>query len=191
MSLEREIIERFKRGEKSAFCDLVEIHRERIYAVACSWLHNSADALDITQEAFLKLYFFLPRWRKRAQLSTWLYRTTVNLCIDLARKKARERKGIEKLINEAEVPIVDKSLTDGCEAAALVRQEVDRLPPRQKAVIVLRHYRSLSLKEVARILECPLGTVKANLYFAIRSLRARLLRRDALGLVSSGAARRP
>jgi len=86
---ESELIERFKRGDRSAFDALVELHRARVEGLARRFLGDAHEALDVAQDVFVAAFRTLPTWRPDAQLFTWLYRTTLNLCAKRLRSRGR------------------------------------------------------------------------------------------------------
>ncbi len=170
------LVEAFRRGEESAFTALVIKYREGIYRVARRMLGNHEDAADATQEVFIRAYRALPRFDGRSQVYTWLYRIAVNLCLDarsrLARMPlvddedgARDRATGKMLEEEAE----------GREMRRVVARAVHALPPRQRAMTVLRLYQDLPYDAIARIMGCSEGTVKATMFAALRKLRSALI----------------
>ena len=84
-----QLIDQFQRGDQSVFDKLVRRYQDRTYQLAHQFLSNPEDALDITQDAFIRAYQGLPRFRRTSQFYSWLYRITVNLCIDFCRKNTR------------------------------------------------------------------------------------------------------
>jgi RNA polymerase sigma-70 factor (ECF subfamily) len=174
---EEELIRQFQSGETEAFDRIMKLLEGRALSVAYYWTGHREDALDLVQEAFVRLYKFLPSWKPRASLFTWLYRVIVNLAHDRGRKLSQNRK-----VDLDDLPPLEEkgnrhhpsSLLLGKEAGKMVAAAVAMLPPRQKAVFILRHYQDLSLKEIARIQRCSLGAVKANLFQALQKLRLSL-----------------
>ena len=180
------LVERAQTGDREAFRTLVERHMWKVYAAAFDMTGNHHDAEDISQDVFLRTFQALAGFRAEAKVSTWLYRTTVNVCIDRRRRKAwriRPSRGSEDDCSAGrELPANNEALSNP-EAAteqALLQQHLgkalDGLPPRQRAVFVLRHYHDLPLKEIAQCLQVTEGTVKNTLFKAIRRLRTKLNR---------------
>jgi len=180
---EAELIEAFKAGDDTAFDQLVELYRQRAYSLAYRWVENREDALDICQEAFLKMFKALRNWRPRSSIFTWLYRVIVNLSIDLRRKKCRERsvplgsesadspQGVIPLISPDEIPWRVAELK---ELRQCIHRAAMQLPKRQQQVFVLRFYQGLPLREVAEIMQCSVGAAKASLFHAVRKMRKKL-----------------
>lgn len=174
---ERELIEKFQSGETETFDDIMTLLQPRAVSLAYRWTGNKEDALDIAQEAFLRMWRILPSWRIRASLATWLYRVVTNLAIDHIRRRTRLRE----VDLEAVAPPPDKSkkvdpreFLRGKETGIIIRRAVGQLPERQRAVFILRHYQGLPLKEIAEVQKCSLGAVKANLFQALKKLQIML-----------------
>jgi len=165
-------------GNKDAFAILMERHIDRSLAIAQRIVHNRSDAEDIVQEAFLKVWTWASHWRSgEAKLSTWLYRVTVNLCLDLKR-----RPTMETLAAAGEIPdpaanaqtLVERQQTDSAVVAAIAA-----LPERQQAAFALCYSGNLTNIEAAETLAISVGALEALLVRARRSLRERL--KDKLG----------
>lgn len=177
---EAELIESHRAGDPAAFDHLVDLFKQRAYNLAYRWVENREDALDICQEAFLRMYRALNGWRPKSSIFTWLYRVIINLSIDLRRKQSRdrtvplERGGAGS--PHAELPIASgeigpryaagmKELSRSIHEAAL------RLPQRQQKAFVLRFHEGLAIRDIARIMRCSEGAVKATLFQAVRKMR--------------------
>jgi RNA polymerase sigma-70 factor (ECF subfamily) len=186
---ELRLIEGFRAGDAGAFDALVEDFRAKAYSLAYRWTQNREDALDVCQDAFLRLYRALPNWSARASVFTWLYRVIINRAIDMKRKRVR-RKTVsadagwkagagqkpgdeERVLPEAQASGLanPERLVSSKELAGRIREAVMRLPPKQQQVFVLRHFEDLPLKEIAAIQQTSLGAVKATLFQAVRKLR--------------------
>lgn len=171
------LIDRFKKGEEKAFDELVNKYKKRIYYLAYSLTNNHADALDLSQEAFIKAYRSIHSFRGRSSFYTWLYRITVNLCLNHLKREAKKKE--VSFDERIEVVQVDwwsnpKKALENKELQEDLTKAIDSLPPRQKAVFALRHLEGLSHKDIASILGCSIGNVKANLFQALQKLRDRL-----------------
>jgi RNA polymerase sigma-70 factor (ECF subfamily) len=174
---EREAILACQRGEREAFDRLVERYQRDVYRLCYRYVNNHEDANDMAQEAFIRAYRAMGRFRGDSSFSTWLYRIAVNTCLNFRAARRPERD---------ELP---ESLPDGRESAAagvereqrarVVREAVRRLPDRQRATLILKIYHDLTHEEVAGILGSSVGTVKANLFHALANLR-KLLGPEAL-----------
>jgi len=179
---ELRLIEGFRAGDAGAFDALVEDFRAKAYSLAYRWTQNREDALDVCQDAFVRLYRALPNWSVRASVFTWLYRVIINRAIDMKRKRARRKTvssdagfqpGDERAVPEPQASglVNPERLASSKELEGRIREAVMRLPPKQQQVFVLRHFEELPLKEIAAIQQTSLGAVKATLFQAVRKLR--------------------
>lgn len=169
------LIEAFKRGEESAFTALVIKYREQVYRMARRMLHGHEDASDAAQEVFIRVYRALPRFAGRSTLRTWLYRITVNLCLDYSSRGSREElSGLKELEWEPAPNDNPAETAERNELAQTVRAAIVTLPSRQRAMVVLRVYQDLPYAEIARIMGCAEGTVKATMFAAFGKLRKTL-----------------
>ncbi len=174
------LVERFQSGEPGVFDEIVNRYRRYVYRLAYHFTHNREDAYDISQEVFMKVFKSLGGLRNGSTFHTWLRQITVNACIDHLRQRPNElaldafsQLGQGYGAGGYSEP-TDRPVAAG-ELRKMIRKAVNQLPDRQREVFTLRHYEDLSLKEMAQTLECPLGTVKANLFHATRRLRKLLL----------------
>lgn len=169
------LVAAFKRGEESAFTALVIKYRETVYRVARRMVANHEDGADIAQEVFIRAHRALPRFDGRSHLRTWLYRITVNLCLDYQERCSRH-PWVDLAEITAEAPVESGPVAQA--EAEATRQAIARavamLPPRQRAMIALRLYQDLPYGEIAQIMGCSEGTVKATMFAALRKLRAAL-----------------
>ncbi len=175
----------YARGDSDAARVLTGRHLGRVYGFAARLLGDRAEAEDVAQEAMLRLWRGAATWRAgEAQLSSWLYRVTVNLCTD--RQRARARRRAEALDDVAE-PVDERADTEG---ALMGRQRVDALqaalatlPDRQRQAVVLRHIEGLTNPEIATILEIGVEAVESLTARGKRALTAALAgQKAALGL---------
>jgi len=174
------LVERFQSGELAAFDEIVDRCQKRVYNLAYRFTRNCEDAYDISQEVFIKVFRSLSRLKNSSAFDAWLRRVTVNACMDHLRRQPSEQvfDDLACLDHEYAVSVrnilPDRPLEDS-ELRRVISRAVDQLPKRQKKVFVLRHYEGLPLKEIAKTLDCSLGTVKAHLFRATRRLRKLLL----------------
>ena len=150
----------FAKGDRSAAQQLTERLMPKIYSHAYYRLGNIADAEDVTQEAFLKLWKIAPNWKyDKAQVSTWLYRVVYNLCKDRYR-----RATLENLSSAQEVTDGNQSPTDNIDAQYRQKALYDAmsiLPENQRLAIQLRHIDELSNPEIAEIMELSIEAVES------------------------------
>lgn len=184
-SPDNELIQACKEGDMEAFRCLFEKYQGRNYSVAYGMLRNREDALEVSQESFIKAFKSIRSFRGKSSFGTWLFRITTNKAIDFIRRNKRHRTVEEKdwgrtIPSEMEqYPIVEHIIDPG-EALARkqLREELElamsKLPPKQRAVVILREVEGLSYQEISRILGCPKGTVMSRLHGARSRLRGLL-----------------
>lgn len=171
---EAELVSQCLDGTPGAFDLVVERHRRSIYQLCYRFVANHEDASDLTQEVFLRAYRGLRSFQGHSSLSTWLYRIAVNVSLTRVSAKAPVAEPIENhqpVDTRAESP-PERLLRH--ERAAQVRAAVRTLPARQRAALILRVYHEMSHQEIARSLGSSVGSVKANVFHALRNLKKRL-----------------
>lgn len=174
-----------RRGDEQAFGELVTRYRARMYQVAYGMVSHHETAMDLTQEAFLRAYQHLPAFRGDAKFSTWMRRIVTNVCLDHLRKA--ETKAAPASYDETRAEGDDPegiSLAGSLPApdAGVARRELGRaildalrtLTPEQRAVIVLREVEDMSYEEIAKTLDCAVGTVMSRLHYARKRLQSLL-----------------
>lgn len=170
-----DLLQAVRRGESHAFEELVRRHERQIYRVAFRFFQNRVDAEEMVQEVFVRAYRELARFRGGAQLGTWLYRITVNACLDRKRHLGRRREvPIDAALGEEAGTPDPFARAAFREFAVRVAAAMEELPSRQRAILILRIYEELSLQEIAEVMESPLGTVKANYHHALVKVRRAL-----------------
>ncbi len=177
-SNEAELIEAAKDGDRVAFGKLVRAHQRRVFACAVQMLADRGEAEDAVQETFLRAYRAIARFDGRSELSTWLYRICVNVCLNLLRKRRRVKASD---IADPRVPEPkadpDTSGTDPgrtLETAQLQKRladALDTLSPSLRTTVVLVLIQGLPHKEASEVLGCPEGTVAWRIHEARRRLR--------------------
>lgn len=165
-----DLLRRTADGDRSAFGLLIRRHQRRVVALATRLLSSADRAEDVAQEAFLRVYCAAGTFEPRARFSTWLYRIVVNLCHD---ERRRWRFRFARLFGEpAARPGLAKVETD--EIAARVRAAVDRLPDKQRTVLVLHRFEGLSCREAAEATGLSESSVESLLVRAYANLRKSL-----------------
>jgi len=176
-----ELIRRCVEGDDEAFAQLVRKYERRVVGLAYSVVRDPQDAMDVAQEAFIKVHRTLRGFRGKSAFYTWLYRVTVNLAIDRDRKRKRQpteslEASQERTTDSAEPvfpddgPTPHQATADG-ELGELVNRAIDSLSPRHRAVVLLRDVQGLSYQEIAEVVGCSLGTVMSRLHYARRNLQ--------------------
>jgi len=177
-SADLDAVRRCLAGERDAFAELVQRHQRVVYGVALRMLGSRDEADDAAQEAFVRAYSRLSTFRGDAEMRVWLVRIITRLCIDLLR--ARRRRPEVLLDDQPSEPAQPSWEVDVAERHGIARAIVE-LPPRYKAVIILRHLQHMSYSDMARTLDLPVATVKTHLLRARRMLRQRLSSGSAEG----------
>jgi len=184
----RDLVAAILAGETARFEEIVTLFREHIFRIAWRMAQNREDALDISQEVFLRAFRALRSWHGRARFSTWLHRVAVNASIDYVRRQAKYRGSTESLDEmeperlsaiEAKHARFDQPRRQAyCgELRREIFAAVRRLPPRQRRCFVLRHYHECSIRDIAAVLVITEGAVKRHLHRAARRLRRDLAAR--------------
>ena len=172
---DRILIQRFLDGEKAAFERLVERYYRRIDRLAQQVVGHPMAAEDITQEAFLRAYRAISRFRGEASFYSWLYRITLNLCLNYLRRQPKASSvAADAPTAQSDVSADPSALLEDRERERLVRGAIDALPPHYRVVVVLRDLEGLSYQEIANVLSIPVGTVKSRINFAKRLLKEKL-----------------
>lgn len=162
-----ELVRQFKAGDTGAYDAIVRRFQDRVFRLACVWLYDDQSAADVVQEVFVRGFKGLKSFRFRSAPFTWLYRTTRNVCKEFNRVRTTEALDDEPL-DPGSAPESDVS---AYESARRVRRLVEKLPKRQKEVVVLRIFEDMSVKETAQSMGCREGTVKALLHKATAKLK--------------------
>ena len=169
--MDRDLIDRAKRGDRDAFTALVLQFGDRLYSVAYRILRDASRAEDAVQQTFLTAWRELNRLRDDDRLEAWLYRLLVNACYAEARHTKRWQPGLRLITDAYFGPTTDDShLT--VELRDQLERAFRRLTLEQRAVLVFHHYLDLTMVEVADRLGIPVGTVKSRLHHATAALRA-------------------
>jgi len=170
-----ELVAAVAEGDEAACRLLMVRHLPRMVALGRRMLGNHADAEDVAQEVFLRVWTHADRWQPgQAQFGTWLHRVATNLCLDRIRKNRGGTEDIDAIPEPAsEEPGPDRQLEQS-QIAARVEAALQHLPERQRAAIALSHYQGLSNTETADILEVSVEAVESLLSRARRQLRAEL-----------------
>ncbi len=179
---ERALIQRCIAGDAAAFEPLVEKYRQRVWRLAYQVLHDREEAWDVAQEAFVRAFHSLPSFRGQSAFYTWLFRITVNVATDRHRQRgARARAfGPERVTEEEWARSTpDPGRGPDQEAARAeqrerIRRALDALPPKARTIIMLSDVEGLSYREIAEVLNCPIGTVMSRLHNARKRLKGLL-----------------
>ena len=174
----QDLITAARGGDRRAFDELVKSTYKDVYTLAVRLCGDADDAADVTQEAYVRAYRGLRRFRGDAQLSTWLYRITANCASTHLRRRARHRHDElgEAVDPVDESPDLDPTLrAEAADTRSLVDRALRQLPPRLRAVVTLRDVYDLSHREIADELGISESAAKVRLHRARRKLRSELL----------------
>jgi RNA polymerase sigma-70 factor, ECF subfamily len=169
------LVERVQRGDKAAFDVLVLKYQQRVINLVSRFLRSHADALDVTQDAFLKAYRALPNFRGDSAFYTWLYRIAVNTAKNHLATQARRSGELDQDISEIEQIEANDALRDKATPERLLLRDeiqstviaaIDELPEDLRMAIMLREVEGLSYEEIANVMECPIGTVRSRIFRA-------------------------
>jgi RNA polymerase sigma-70 factor (ECF subfamily) len=179
---ERALIQRCIAGDATAFEPLVEKYRQRVWRLAYQVLHDREEAWDVAQEAFVRAFHSLPSFRGQSAFYTWLFRITVNVATDRHRQRGAQARAFgPERVSEEEWARTTPDPGGGPEQQAArkeqrerIRSALDALPPKARTIIMLSDVEGLSYREIAEVLNCPIGTVMSRLHNARKRLKALL-----------------
>ena len=174
------LVRRARSGDQRAFGLLVERYQKKVYAVALGMVKDAEDALDVSQEAFVKVHRYLDHFKGDSSFYTWLYRITTNTCIDVLRRRGTSSAesveyddGVQMDLAEANLGALGSQL-DANPARSALRRELGekleealaQLPAKHRAILLLRELEGMSYEDLAQTLEIPKGTVMSRLFHA-------------------------
>lgn len=154
------------RGDEAAFHALVTEQKRRLYGIAYSYLHNENDALEAVQETICRAWSQCGRLRNPELFVTWLIRILINCCVDEQKRKKRV------------VPFEEIRQTDSGEMVSDTKLDLERalnrMKPKYRHVLILKYYQDMTVAEIAKVLDCPEGTVKTRLHQGLKLLRQKI-----------------
>lgn len=169
---DKDIIRKARQGDREAFRELVQRYQNRVLSVAVQILGDPDGARDAAQEVFIRVFKSLESFNFENRFFTWLYRITVNVCYDILKREKRFRA--QPLEEGYQVAESDLKADEDCENHIL--NLINRLPTNQKTAFLLREKEGLSCREIAVVLECPVGTVRCHLFYARNQLKTMITR---------------
>lgn len=180
---DQQLVERVQRGDPKAFDLLVLKYQQRIVNLVSRFVRNQADALDVTQDAFIKAYRALPNFRGESAFYTWMYRIAVNTAKNYLTVQSRRPPGMEQDISEIEQFEGDNALKEyATPENLLLRDEIQEtvinaiegLPEDLRIAITLREVEGLSYEDIAVAMDCPIGTVRSRIFRAREAIDKQL-----------------
>lgn len=165
-----QLLENIKKGDKRSFERLVSLYEKTVYHICHRFFNNEEDALDATQDVFLKLFRFIDKFEGKSSFKTWLYRIASNTCLTISENKKKEKEGLlqtmigwwnsiitytpEDKIIENEDKIINKKI---------IAENLAKVPEIYRIPLILKDIEGMSMDKISEILEIPLGTVKSRL----------------------------
>ena len=187
MDRDMELVSRIADGSEEAFTTLVELHEKKIYNHCFRMCQNKEDAMDLTQDIFIRIYKSIGSFKGQCALSTWIYRIAANMCIDHLRKKKKGNvislniendqgeEGVWELPDLSQAP---EEIYTRTEMAEALEEGLKDLSDEHRQMILMRDLNHLSYDEIAEALELEAGTVKSRIHRARSQLRKILLTKN-------------
>lgn len=178
------ILKKLESHDPSAFRDLFDTYHQMVFNICFRMIGNRQEGEDLTQEVFLKVYESLKNFRLESKLSTWIYRITINHCLNMQTKKKRQRWLSLDFIMDSEIDVKDLSLSTAKnnpdivlqqkETELIVQKCINALPAKQRIAIILHRYEGLSYQDIADIMKCSVASVESRLFRAKQNLVLKL-----------------
>ncbi len=180
---DQRLVERVQRGDKKAFDLLVLKYQHKVANLISRYIRDQSEVLDVTQEAFIKAYRALPKFRGDSAFYTWLYRVAINTAKNHLAAQSRRPPGDDIEAETAEqmdlgTPLKEMDTPERLalqrEIAETIQKALDELPDDLRTAITLRELDGLTYEEIAQAMECPIGTVRSRIFRAREAIDARL-----------------
>jgi RNA polymerase sigma-70 factor (ECF subfamily) len=181
--LDNELVRQVQKGDKRAFDTLVKKYQSKIAQLVNRYIKDPHEALDVSQDAFIKAYRALPNFRGESAFYTWMYRIAINTAKNhiamRARHSSEEEVDIEEaeqfesatLLREYDTP---EGLAQSDELAKIIQRGLDELPEELRTALSLREFHGYSYDDIAKIMRCPVGTVRSRIFRARDAIDKRL-----------------
>lgn len=175
------IVNALKKGDKTAFDKLVSQYEKVVYRICHRFFNNENDALDASQEVFIKIYRNIEKFEGKSSLKTWIYRIASNTCITMSEKNKKEKNGLlQNLVDwwnnfsqptpeDLTISSIERNLTQN-----VVRENITKIPEVYRIPVILKDIEGLPMEKISEILEIPVGTVKSRLNRGRRILHDKL-----------------
>ncbi len=183
------LAKRCREGDQAAFRLLVERYQRKAYAQALGMLKDKDEAMDVAQEAFIKVYKYLDHFKGDSSFYTWLYRIVANLCVDRLRRSGggqAEKVELDEKVDQAEAATVGLLATRlgsnpqkavlRSELAQKIDEALEQIPEKHREILLLRELEGMSYEDMARVLKVPKGTVMSRLFHARAKMQELLVK---------------
>ena len=180
---DKELVARVKRGDRTAFDLLFGRYQHKIRSLVARHIRNPQEVEDVAQEAFIKAFRALPRFRGESAFYTWLYRIAINTAHNHQMAKSRRPPGVDIDVEDAQFMdgadrLVENESPDAAasrdELAEAIDQAIAALPDDLRSALALREFEGLSYEQIATIMECPVGTVRSRIFRAREAVDRRI-----------------
>ena len=186
-SVDKELVERVRRGDKRAFDLLILKYQHKIISIVGRYLGDRNDVQDVSQETFIKAYRAIPNFRGESAFYTWLYRIAINTAKNHLVSKSRRPPNIDIDIDDGEFQDNSAVLRDNESPQAslatkqmeeVIFRAIENLPEELRVAVTLREFEGLSYEEIARIMDCPVGTVRSRIFRAREAIEQKITLMD-------------
>ena len=186
-SVDKQLVERVRRGDKRAFDLLILKYQHKIISIVGRYLGDQNDVQDVSQETFIKAYRAIPNFRGESAFYTWLYRIAVNTAKNHLVSKSRRPPNIDIDIDDGEFQNNSAVLRDNESPQAslatsqmeqVIFRSIENLPSELRIAVTLREFDGLSYEEIARIMDCPVGTVRSRIFRAREAIEKKITLMD-------------
>lgn len=162
---EKEVLELVKKGDREAYQEIVIRYMKRAYYIALGFVQNPQDAMDLSQESFIRAFHKIKSFNTRMPFFPWFYRLMKNLCIDFLKRSSHHKE-----VPLEEVHVLKEEREDR-ELKEVLWRGIEKLPMEQKEVVILRYFQQMSYQEIAEMTGKPAGTVMSSLFYAKKRLK--------------------
>ena len=186
-SVDKQLVDRVRRGDKSAFDLLILKYQHKIISLVGRYLRDQNDIQDVTQEAFIRAYRALPNFRGDSAFYTWLYRIAINTAKNHLVSRSRRPPNTDIDIDDGEFQDNSAVLRDNespqdilatSQTEEVIFRAIENLPEELKGAVTLREFDGLSYEEIAVIMDCPVGTVRSRIFRAREAIEKRIALMD-------------
>ncbi|MGB0458978.1 MAG: RNA polymerase sigma factor RpoE [Porticoccaceae bacterium] len=186
-STDHQLVLRVQKGDKRAFDLLVLKYQYKLQAIVGRFIRDTDEVADVTQEAFIKAYKALPKFRGDSQFYTWLYRIAINTAKNYLVSKSRRPANTDIDVEDAEQfsnndKLIDEATPENSimteELATIIKNALNALPEDLRTALTLREFEGMSYEDIAAVMDCPVGTVRSRIFRAREFLDERVLTAD-------------